>query len=158
MRYDDDKWKANSCQSFKKVCLYFFSEKWKNFKVCFNNYAFTKEMKYFTNYKTGEIIYGDESLIKDYVTLSQDPISNLPARFTICSSLYLGRISTTPNAFQLYNENGKGWFNFGIQMKDKLRNNVRTERVQMYYQTGKELFLAAKRSSSSTRPSVIIKA
>ena len=115
-------------------------------------------MKYFTNYKTGEIIYGDESLIKDYVTLSQDPISNLPARFTICSSLYLGRISTTPNAFQLYNENGKGWFNFGIQMKDKLRNNVRTERVQMYYQTGKELFLAAKRSSSSTRPSVIIKA
>ena len=115
-------------------------------------------MKYFTNYKTGEIIYGDESLIKDYVTLSQDPISNLPARFTICSSLYLGRISTTPNAFQLYNENGKGWFNFGIQMKDKLRNNVRTERVQMYYQTGQEIFLAAKRSSSSTRPSVIIKA
>ena len=94
-------------------------------------------MKYFTNYKPGKIIYGDESLIKDHVTLSQDPISNLPASFTICSSLYLGRISTNPNIFQLYNENGKGWFNFNIYMIDKLRNDVRTERLRMYYQTGK---------------------
>ena len=106
-------------------------------------------MKYFTNYKTGEIIYGDESLIKDYVTLSQDPISNLPARFTICSSLYLGRISTIPNVFQLYNENGKPWFNFAIQITDKMRNDVRTERILMYYQTGKELFLTVKGSSTS---------
>lgn len=106
-------------------------------------------MKYFTNYKPGKIIHGDESLIKDHVTLSQDPISNLPARFTICSSLYLDRITAYPNIFQLYNENGKGWFNFNINIIDKLRNDVRTERVFMYYQTGKELFLAAKRSSSS---------
>ena len=111
-------------------------------------------MKYFTNYKP-VIIYGDESLIKDYVTLSQDPISNLPAKFTICSSLYLDRIITPPNVFQLYNENGKPWFNLGLNMNDKLRNDVRTERVLMYYQTGKSLFLAAKRSSSSL--SVIIK-
>ena len=111
-------------------------------------------MKYFTNYKP-VIIYGDESLIKDYVTLSQDPISNLPAKFTICSSLYLDRIITPPNVFQLYNENGKPWFNLKLNMNDKLRNNVRTERVLLYYQTGKELFLDAKRSSSSL--SVIIK-
>ena len=111
-------------------------------------------MKYFTNYKP-VIIYGDESLMKDYVTLSQDPISNLPAKFTICSSLYLDRIITPPNVFQLYNENGKPWFNLGLNMNDKLRNDVRTERVLMYYQTGKSLFLAAKRSSSSL--SVIIK-
>ena len=116
---------------------------------------FTKEVKYFTNYKP-VVIFGEESLIKDYVTLSQDPISNLPARFTICSSLYLDRISTTPNVFQLYNENGKPWFNFGINMNDKLRDNDRTERILLFYHTGKELFLAAKKSNSSSL-SVIIK-
>ena len=100
---------------------------------------FTKKTKYFTNYKP-VIIYGDESLIKDYVTLSQDPISNLPVRFTICSSLYLGRIFTPQNVLQLYNENGKPWLTLIIQITDTLRNNVRTERIVINYQTGKVFF------------------
>lgn len=98
-------------------------------------------MKYFTNYKPVGVIYGEESMIKDFVSLGQDPISNLPASFTICSSLYLGRINGPLNIFQMYNENGTHFFNFGIYISDSLRNVDRTERLIMYYQTGKEKFV-----------------
>ena len=98
-------------------------------------------MKYLTNYKPVGVIYGEESLIRDFVTLSQDPISNLPASFTICSSVYLGRINGPLNIFQMYNENGKHFFNFGIYISDVLRNDDRTERLVMYYQTGKQIFV-----------------
>ena len=98
-------------------------------------------MKYLTNYKPVGVIYGEESLIKDFVTLSQDPISNLPASFTICSSVYLGTINGPLNIFQMYNENGEHFFNFGIYISDVLRNVDRTERLVMYYQTGKEMFV-----------------
>ena len=99
-------------------------------------------MKYLTNYKPIGVIYGEqESSIKDYVTLSQDPISNLPASFTICSSLYLGRINGPLNIFQMYNENGMHFFNIAIYIVDSLRNFDRTERLVMYYQTGTEKFV-----------------
>ena len=91
-------------------------------------------MKYFTNYKP-DVIHGKESLIKDFVTLSHDPISNLPASFTICSSLYLDKINGPASVFQTYKENGKPWFN--INIFDPPRRNInRTESLQMYYQTG----------------------
>ena len=101
-------------------------------------------MKYFTNYKPVGAIYGEESLIKDFVTLSHDPISNLPASFTICSSLYLDKINGPLNIFQMYNENGKYWFNFIISAAPQ-RNIIRTERIHIFYQTGKETRLAVDR-------------
>ena len=109
----------------------------KDIIACFINIVFTKEMKYFTNYKPDAAIYGEESVMKDYVTLSHDPISNLPASFTICSSLYLEKINGNIHIFQMYNENGEHWFNIIIS-DQLLRNIIRTERINIYYQTGKE--------------------
>ena len=98
-------------------------------------------MKYFTNYKPVGVIYGEQSMIKDIVTLGQDPIANLPASFTICSSLYLGTINGPLNIFNMWQENGKHFFNFVIYISDALRNANKSERIQMYYQTGKEKVL-----------------
>ena len=58
---------------------------------CILNLADTKKaQKYLTNFKLEERpTYGEEHLIKDYVTLANDPKANLPDTFTICSSILI---------------------------------------------------------------------
>ena len=81
----------------------------------------SEHLRYLDNVKPGIIVTGEEFLMKDYITVSKDPKSNLPEQFTICSSVFMGRIVNLPNVFQLLNEKGKHWFNLNIRISDSLR-------------------------------------
>ena len=37
-----------------------------------------QSFKYFSNFKFEKVVFGEESLIKDFVTLADDPKGNLP--------------------------------------------------------------------------------
>ena len=52
---------------------------------CMLNLANTsKALRYFSNFQFEKrTIYGEEQLIKDYVTLANDPTANLPDTFTL---------------------------------------------------------------------------
>ena len=71
--------------------------------LCLFNLGFAKDLKYFSNFKPGPLNYGPESVVTDYVTMTNDPMSNLPNEFTICSSLFyfLCLISTSQLFFPL---------------------------------------------------------
>ena len=92
-----------------------------------------KEIKYFSNFKPG-LIYGGESLMTDYLTIAKDPVSNLPNKFTICSSLFLDLMTTMKNVIQIFKEDGTHWFNLSIDIFEELRNGEKTERISLWYQ------------------------
>ena len=56
------------------------------------------ELRYFDNYNTGELGYGQEKTILDYVMLANDPLNNFTKDFTVCSSMYI-RYMTSENNF-----------------------------------------------------------
>ena len=88
-------------------------------------------IKYFDNYNTGEVAFGPENQIVDYVELANDPISNLPKDFTICSSLYIRYMTTKNNFIEFYQADGSHWFQLDIE---HLRNlNDFTERITMHF-------------------------
>ena len=92
-----------------------------------------KELKYFSNFKPGNIVYGQESLMTDYVTVANDPVSNLPDRFSICTSVFVGNMTTGKSVVQIYKENGLPWFQLGIGTSRDL--TTRTEILDLYSQT-----------------------
>ena len=100
------------------------------------------EKKFFSNFKPG-VIYGRENIMEDYLTISENPVSNqtLPDKFTICSSLFLDLITTMRNVIQIFKEDGTHWFNLSIDVYEELRNGNKTERISLWYQTGKYSFL-----------------
>ena len=57
-------------------------------------------LKYFDNYNTGILGYGPKETILDYVELTNDPVSNLPEDFTVCSSLYIKYMTTKNNVLE----------------------------------------------------------
>ena len=78
--------------------------------LCLFNLGFTKELEYFSNFKPGPIRNGPESVVTDFVTMTNDPGSNLPDAFTICSSLYIDFLTTLQNIFHIMKEDGTPWF------------------------------------------------
>ena len=60
------------------------------------NLICAKESKYLSNFKPGTdfTTVGPESVVTDYVTIANDPLSDLPNAFTICSSLFIEVFTT----------------------------------------------------------------
>ena len=81
---------------------------------CFLNLAETrKALRYFSNFELEKIpVYGEEHLIKDYVTLANDPKANLPHTFTICSSIHIKFRPGLKDVgiFEMFKEDGSPWF------------------------------------------------
>ena len=70
-----------------------------------------KSMQYFSNEKlVRNHIFGAEHLIKEYVTLLNDPKANLPNSFTICSSIFFKFRTTAVAFFEMYKADGTHWF------------------------------------------------
>ena len=63
-----------------------------------------KDLKYFSNFKPGPIIFGPESVVTDFVTITNDPGIDLPDKFTICSSLFIEVMTTMQNIIQILNQ------------------------------------------------------
>ena len=110
------------------------------------NLICAKESKYLSNFKPGTdfTTVGPESVVTDYVTIANDPLSNLPNAFTICSSLFIEVFTTVQNMIQMYNENGTHWFHFGLDVERDF--GTRSETVILCYQTGK-YFLGSNKNS-----------
>lgn len=74
----------------------------------------------------------DESKIKNYVTLANDPKSNLPDDFTICTSLLIKYIQGPTQIFQMYKKDGSHWFNLHINTNVRDYGRM-SEAIRMVY-------------------------
>ena len=83
-----------------------------------------KSMQYFSNEKlVRKNIFGAEHLIKEYVTLLNDPNANLPNSFTICSSIFIKFRTTAVEAFcdfQYCSDETRLFANFDILIQEKV--------------------------------------
>ena len=90
-----------------------------------------RQLNYFTNFNDGSLVFGDESTMTDYVTLTNDPGTNLPESFTICSSIFLKFMLTKNNFISIFKEDGTQWFQMDIEhFKDY---STLTERITLVH-------------------------
>ena len=75
----------------------------------------SEDLIIFDNFDNGELLYGSEDKMVDYLLLALDKNTNLPPSFTICSSVHLNFITSPIVFYQLYQDDGKPWFNLYIQ-------------------------------------------
>ena len=99
-----------------------------------------KKIEYLSNFKDGNIVYGQESLMTDYVTVASDPNPNLPNQFTVCSSLFINFKTTKSNFIQVYKKDGTHWFELSFFAVGGL-TKIDSETLVLYYDTGKYLQL-----------------
>ena len=67
-------------------------------------------LQYYSSFKFGDLVYGEEHLIKDFLTLDNDPKGNLPGIFTICSSVFVDFPLSQSSVFQILKDDGSPWF------------------------------------------------
>ena len=107
-----------------------------NFIVIFSLFLYTSQSKhplqYYTNFNDGTWGFGVESVIEDYVTLSNDPKGQLPNDFTVCSSLLIKFMTTKNNFIEIYKEDGTHWFQLDLEHLRDL--DTFSERVSMYFE------------------------
>ena len=72
--------------------------------------VFCNGMTYYDNFNSGDQIYGPDYAMTDYLVLANDPVSNLPPAFTICTSLFLRYMTTEQTFMQMDKANGWRWF------------------------------------------------
>ena len=81
-----------------------------------------KEIYTLDNFNGGDMVFGVETLIKDYAVLANDPLSSLPSEFTICSSLFLQYMTANKNFFQLFQKDGSHWLHVEVNMERNLQD------------------------------------
>ena len=67
-------------------------------------------LQYYSSFKFGDLVYGEEHLIKDFLTLDNEPEGNLPEIFTICSSVFVDFPLSQSSVFQILKDDGSPWF------------------------------------------------
>ena len=100
--------------------------------LCLFNLGSAKELKYLSNFKPGPVINGPELVVTDFVTMTNNPVSNLPDAFTICSSLYIEFMTTLQNIIQIMKEDGTHWFSISYDPARKSK----TEELWYCIQSG----------------------
>ena len=63
-------------------------------------------LQYMSNFKFEDLVFGEENLVKDYVTLANDPKANFPDTFTVCSSLFVKFFATDNDIITMLKEDG----------------------------------------------------
>ena len=90
-----------------------------------------RQLDYFSNFNDGSLVFGEESTMTDFVTLTNDPRANLPESFTVCSSLFIKFMLTKNNFIEILKEDGTHWFQMDIE---HLRDfSTLTERITLIY-------------------------
>ena len=72
------------------------------------------ELVIFDNFDHGVWNYGSEEQMVDYAVLALDRKMDLPPLFTICSSVQINFMTVAIWFYQLYQDDGKPWFNMMI--------------------------------------------
>ena len=106
-------------------------------ELCLFYLVSAKDMKYFSNFKLGPLQVGRESVVKDFVTIENDPVSNLPNEFTICTSLFIDIVKSSQYLFEILKKDGTHWFSIAHATRSATTN----DELFFCYQTGKYLFL-----------------
>ena len=82
-------------------------------------------------FEYGSPAFGPEKVVVDYAVLAADRKMDLPTSFTICSSVHMN-IMTGPFVFyQLYQDDGKPWFQ--IHIKTERDTNIFVEGIDLRY-------------------------
>ena len=112
-----------------------------------------KTLKIFSSHNFGPTLFGPRPQIKDYVTLVNDPKSQLPNMFTICSSVFLDFITSETHFIEILKEDGSHWFDVSVSTLTgrHLVNNTLSEEIRIWYQN----IQSEKEESDWLRGSVI---
>ena len=90
-------------------------------------------MKYITNFKFEEIVFGKEHLMKDYVTLANDPKGNLPNSYTVCSSVYVKFCTSNYGVFTMLKNDGSPWYLVEIFTTSR-QYETKSEKISLWYE------------------------
>ena len=76
-------------------------------------------LQYMSNFKFEDLVFGEENLVKDYVTLANDPKANFPDTFTVCSSLFVKFFATDNDIITMLKEDGTPWITLTMRVRDE---------------------------------------
>ena len=100
----------------------------------------SQTIKYFSSFQFEKgIVYGAESTVKNYVSIASDEKSDLPDRFSICSSLLVDYVNSEHNFLTMFKDNGSHWFTLDLAVTQRNLDTM-TETMKIYYEdpdTGK---------------------
>ena len=94
--------------------------------------VFGDQVPYFSSFNLKGYGFGAETLIKDYVTLQNDPKASLPDSFTICSSLWVEVINSNSQVFEIYKKDGSNWFMLNLATYNRDFNKL-SETLKLHY-------------------------
>ena len=87
--------------------------------------TFAQDLKYFSNFKpTSNIIVGSESIVTDFVTMTNKPGLTFPNEFTICTSLFIDIMTVLQNIVQILRKDGTPWFSISYQPRQPTRDST----------------------------------
>ena len=81
-----------------------------------------KSLVYYSNFKFEPVIFGQEDVIVDYITLADDPKENLPESYTICSSVFVKFATSDIAVIQMLNQDSTPWYRLAIYTSRDLDN------------------------------------
>ena len=105
-------------------------------------------MTVFSNIGDGKAVVGIEESVTDYVTLANDPKSDLQNAFTICSSVSGEFMLSKMNFFELFTNNDSHWFDLSLEDH---RDLYLSDGLQLYF-TGDQERLYGYRVVPIIRP------
>ena len=94
---------------FHNIFLFFFIMRVKS-----------KDLLYFSNFKFEKTVFGEEHLIKDYVTLANDPKADLPESYTVCNSIFVKFSTTDNNVIEMLNNDGSHWYMLELSSANRI--------------------------------------
>ena len=97
------------------------------------NMSTCKKLDYFSTFKFRENVFGEEDLIKDFVTLSNDPKANLPYSFTVCSFVFVKFWTSETCVFEMLKQDGSHWFLVTLSTTMRDYNDF-TETMSVWYE------------------------
>ena len=101
---------------------------------CLFNLCIAKDLKYFSNFKSGRVAVGPESVVKHFVTLEENPdVSDLPNEFTICTSQFIEIMTSSQYLFEILKKDATHWFSIAYEV----RKASTRDSLFFCYQTGK---------------------
>ena len=111
-----------------------WAEKWTKTRVPFLSAPTVCNIhffRYLSNFKTDESVY-NHHLMKDYVTLANDPKENLQNSFTICSSTYVKFWVTRTTVIEMLKEDGTHWFNLELSLTSR-KYGILSEHMEVWF-------------------------
>ena len=72
------------------------------------------KLKYYSNFKFEKLVFGQEDLVADYLTLADDPKGNLPESYTTCSSVFVEFATTDVAVIQMLKQDDTPWYRVAL--------------------------------------------